>query len=74
MRIRISAEQAANSPLLIALLLIVGAVNLIWPQAAWELSRGWEFKNAEPSDEALLATRVGGGLLVFLAIVMFFGA
>lgn len=73
MRIRIPLDQAAESPLLIALILIIGIVNLIWPRAAWELTRGWEFQDAEPSDEALTLTRAGGGLLVFLAILMIFG-
>ena len=73
MRVRIPLSQAAESPLLIGLMLIIGIVNLIWPRAAWELTRGWEFKDAEPSDEALTLTRAGGGLLVFLSILMIFG-
>ena len=70
MRVRIPLSQVAESPLLIGLMLIIGIINLVWPRAAWELTRGWEFEDAEPSDEALYVMRAGGGLLVFLAIIM----
>jgi len=66
-------EEVAQHPFLIAIMLIIGLFNCIWPRAAWELARGWEFKDAEPSDEALLVTRAGGGFLVFLAVTMIFG-
>ena len=55
-----------------ALLIIIGLFNMIWPRSAWELTRGWEFKDAEPSDEALYVIRVGGGLLLLFAITRLF--
>jgi len=67
-----SIDELAQHPFLIAVMLIIGLVNLIWPRAAWELARGWQFKDAEPSEEALLAARAGGGFLVFLSVAMIF--
>ena len=67
-------DELAQHPFLIFLMLIIGLFNCIWPRAAWELTRGWEFKDAEPSDEALYVIRAGGGLLIFLAVTLIFGA
>ena len=58
--------------MLTAIMIIIGLFNMIWPRSAWELARGWEFKDAEPSDEALYVTRVGGGLLILCAITRLF--
>lgn len=41
-------------------IMAVGAVGIFFPRAAWYLGYGWRFKNAEPSDIALVFGRVGG--------------
>ncbi len=42
----------------------------VWPEKAWFVSAGWLYKNAEPSDRALVAYRVGGiAMFVFVLIV-----
>lgn len=41
-------------------LVLVGAVNAIAPAMVWAMSYGWRFKNAEPSDAALVIYRFGG--------------
>ena len=42
----------------------------IRPRAAWALSYGWRFKDAEPSEAALVVNRVCGGALVLLGLVV----
>jgi hypothetical protein len=47
--------------------------SIIWPKTMWYLTKGWQYKNVEPSDAALMMTRVGGvvgviGGIVFLVI------
>lgn len=56
--------------LLILLLAGMGAFNLILPRASWYLGYGWRFRNAEPSDLALAANRIGGGAILAVALLM----
>lgn len=42
------------------LLTLLGILQAIWPRMAWTLSKGWQFKNAEPSDAALFLGRIAG--------------
>ena len=65
-------EPSGISPLLLILLLAVGVFNLVSPRTAWYLSYGWRFKNAEPSDTALVLSRVGGVIAIVLALVLSF--
>lgn len=52
--------------------LIIGVVNIASPETAWYLSDGWKYKDAEPSDEALLLTRVGGGSAILIGLGFMF--
>ena len=46
---------------LIGLVVIVlGAVSAIVPEIGWHISEGWKFRDAEPSDAALLWIRISG--------------
>ena len=59
--------------ILIALLLLaVGIFSIASPETAWMLSHGWKYKDAEPSDMALTANRVGGMLCILGAVFAFF--
>lgn len=58
--------NASPSPLLAALLLGLGMWNLLDPRGAWWLARGWWYKDAQPSQAALLLYR-GAGVLLLLA-------
>ena len=58
-----------NVPMII-LLLIVGIFNTVAPQAAWYLSDGWRFKDAEPSETALALTRFGGIVVIVITVFM----
>ncbi len=52
--------------------LIIGVINLISPQTGWYLSRGWQFKDAEPSDEALVWGRIAGVISIAAAFYIMF--
>lgn len=54
------------------LLIAAGAILLIAPRGVWYLETGWRFKGAEPSDMALAVNRFLGGVLLVVAIVLFF--
>lgn len=51
-------------------LLIVGLVHLIFPTASWFLSIGWKIRNAEPSDAYLVLSRIGGGIVSGIALIV----
>ena len=58
--------------MLIGLLcVVVGICNIIDPYLAWKMSK-WEYKNVEPSDEALKWTRMSGFILIGAAVYYFF--
>ena len=65
-----NARKTEKNVGLILLLLIVGAVNTIWPQAAWFLEMGWKIKDAEPSDAALGWNRVVGVVALIIVAIM----
>ena len=53
-------------------MIIIGAVNALFPETGWHMSEGWKFKNAEPSEEALLWGRLGGIVCIVIGIVLIF--
>ncbi|MGI5894079.1 MAG: DUF6199 family natural product biosynthesis protein [Candidatus Merdivicinus sp.] len=59
--------------LAVLLLAGVGLFQLLAPETAWYLSYGWRYKDAEPSDAALIMGRVGGvvalGAAIFILII-----
>ncbi|MBE5971334.1 MAG: hypothetical protein E7246_02285 [Lachnoclostridium sp.] len=63
-------ESEPKNILLIIILLIVGIFNAAAPQAAWYLSDGWRFKDAEPSEAALDWGRFIGIVLIVIAVFM----
>lgn len=63
-------EKSGPSPLLAILLLAAGIFNLVSPRTAWYLSYGWRFKNAEPSNAALVLGRLGGGLVTLISVFL----
>lgn len=58
--------------LLVLLLIPLGLWNILSPRSSWYLSYGWRYKNAEPSDDALIWIRVAGvGALVIAVFYLF---
>ena len=66
------AGERSGNPLLGLMLLAVGAFNALVPKAAWYLSHGWRYKDAEPSEAALAVGRISGGAAMLLGIILFF--
>lgn len=64
-----NGNRNGPSPLLAVLLLGCGAWNLFAPRAAWWLAWGWRYKNAEPSDPALMLYRILGIVLLLAGIL-----
>lgn len=52
------------------LLAAIGLLNLLAPRVSWYLSYGWRFRNAEPSDAALVLGRIGGGIVLFIGFLL----
>jgi hypothetical protein len=55
--------------------LIFGGLGVLSPRTAWWLKEGWQFKNVEPSNAALVGIRFSsliligfGGLFLYLAL------
>lgn len=67
-----SGKSGGVSVIASLFLLAIGIWYVADPRSAWWISRGWWFKNAEPSDSALMLYRMGGCILVFVGIISFF--
>ena len=50
--------------------IIIGVINILVPKVMWQLYEGWKFKDAEPSDLALVMHRIGGVLLIIMAVLI----
>lgn len=57
---------------LIFLLIAMGEFYGISPNTAWYVSYGWRFKDTEPSELALIMTRVSGIAAVIIGVMMIF--
>jgi len=62
-------QRSGPSPVIAVLFFAIGAWYLASPYTVWQLSHGWKFKNAEPSDEILILYRIGGGILIFIGVL-----
>jgi|SRR5690606_11779511 len=59
-----------GNPLGIVIFLF-GLLAVLFPQAAWYLEIGWKLRDAEPSELALIANRVGGILVALIGLFVF---
>jgi hypothetical protein len=59
-----SVEVAA-----VIVLIIISLVAVFSPQTAWYWEEGWQYRNVEPSDAALIAVRSGGVIGLIIGIV-----
>jgi len=59
-----SVEVAA-----VIVLIIISLVAVFSPQTAWYWEEGWQYRNVEPSDAALIAVRSGGVIGLNIGIV-----
>ena len=64
-----TSNNGSPSILLALALIGVGAWNFFGARSVWYLLRGWWYKNAEPSDLALMLYRIAGVFLIFTGIL-----
>lgn len=67
-------RNGGPNPLIAIFLLAVGALNAFSPRTAWYLSRGWQFKDAEPSEAALTLYGLGGVILLIAGVICLLAA
>ena len=67
-----ATNAKAVSPIVSVLLLVLGALFIFAPKGLWWISRGWMYKNVEPSDLALGMYRVIGVVVVIAGVITFF--
>jgi hypothetical protein len=52
------------------IIILSSIVAIISPRTAWYLQEGWQYKDVEPSDLALIVVRIGGVVGVVGGIVL----
>jgi len=67
-----STRERSGNPLFGFVCILIGALNLAFPQVGWYLRYGWHFKDAEPSDLAIGLARLGGGVVILIGIILIF--
>ena len=70
--IKINLTDGRSHPIAGLLLIIIGLCNLCRPEEMWHLSEGWKFKDAEPSEDAILWCRVGGVIAIIVGVFVLF--
>ena len=50
------------------ILVVFSVISIIYPKLTWELSEGWKFKNAEPSNAYLIFTRIGAAFVLLFVL------
>ena len=65
-------REKAGNPAVGLLIAAVGAWQLFSPESAIYFSKGWRFKNAEPTEGYVLVTRIGGVILLIIGLVWCF--
>ena len=67
-----NAPKQTNPGMIAAglLLMALGLFEAILPQAGWYLRYGWRYKDAEPSDAALVFARLGGIAATVMGFVL----
>ena len=64
------AEKRSGNPVLGLVLIVAGLADAISPSTVWYFSYGWRFKNAEPSEAALVFGRLFGIFCVILGLIL----
>lgn len=59
-------------PIFAGLGLLLGVIGLFFPKAIWWLREGWKFRDAEPSNTALIITRIGSLLATGMAVALLY--
>lgn len=64
---RKAAGKSTATVLTSLIVALFGVIIAVFPNVSWYVSYGWRYKNAEPSDAALIFARVSGILIVVAA-------
>lgn len=62
-----SSRLSSGNPIGL-LFIFIGLFGFAFPHAAWYLEFGWKLRDAEPSEFALIAHRVGGAFIVLIGL------
>lgn len=65
-------EERGGNPIVGLILIALGAFYAFLPHAAWYLTYGWRFKDAEPSDAALVISRISGVAVAIFGLFFIF--
>lgn len=64
--------MACIEPLLGIILILFGVLGVFSPETMWQIEYGWKFKDAEPSEAALIINRVLGVVMVVFGVLALF--
>jgi len=67
-----ASSGSGKSSILSVLILALGLLYTALPHKMWRIARGWMFKNAEPSKMNITVYRIFGGILIIIALILFF--
>ena len=63
-------ERGSSVEVVAVIVLIIWSLVAVFsPQTAWYWKEGWQYRNVEPSDAALIAVRSGGVIGLIIGIV-----
>jgi hypothetical protein len=63
-------ERGSSVEVVAVIVLIIWSLVAVFsPQTAWYWKEGWQYRNVEPSDAALIAVRIGGVIGLIIGIV-----
>lgn len=65
-------REKTGSPILGIPLMALGGWNILSPETVFFFRKGWMFKDAEPSDDYLVMTRIGGVITAIAGLVLCF--
>ena len=68
----ISGIRSSHSPIGGILTFLLGLLCLLAPRFIWYVGWGWRFKDAQPSDLALILNRICGAVFIIIGILMVF--
>jgi hypothetical protein len=64
-------ERGSSVEVVAMIVLIIWSLVAVFsPQTAWYWREGWQYRNVEPSDAALIAFRISGVIGLILGIIV----
>ena len=70
----VESTMIYNSEVLITVIcsiiwFVTAVVSIVKPNYTWYMEYGWKYKNAEPTDCALILQRFGGIIMIVIGIL-----